>query len=210
MIYDAWKHIEPKSIPGNTPISDNIFDYVMRESRILEIGCGIWRLSDYFTSFGCKYCGIDINEQAIAEAKKKENSKKTFYVKNAEQMDFPEGSFDIILSQGTLACMNLEGRINVCNESFRILRCGGIMHVAELDLIADDKYYQSQAKITGEYGTVVQRQDGSEIGYKTHHFKTDELKGLFASPWKFESEEHIQKISKNGNLYPMQMLIFKK
>ncbi len=200
----------PQCIPTNMPISDNLFELVKSEDKVLDVGCGVGRLCADFLKRNCQYYGVDINESAIEEAKKIYPS-ATFSVQNTTKLSFTDSFFDVVVCQGVLACMDFSDRMSAANQIHRITKSGGILHVTELDRSSDEKYYADESKITGELGTVARRQDRTMIGYHTHHFLFSELKQLFPeSNWEVIREEHPSILTKNKREYPSHRLIYRK
>ncbi len=70
--------------------------------RILDVGCGKGFLLHDFTQVvpGVEVVGIDISDYAIANAK--EEVKDCVRVGNANKLDFPDKSFDLVISLNTI------------------------------------------------------------------------------------------------------------
>ena len=70
--------------------------------KILDVGCGKGYLLYEFTQVvpGVEIAGVDISEYAIANAK--EEVKPFLRVGRANQLDYPDHSFDFVVSLGTL------------------------------------------------------------------------------------------------------------
>ncbi|MCH7731639.1 MAG: class I SAM-dependent methyltransferase [Candidatus Marinimicrobia bacterium] len=78
---------------------------------ILELGCGKGDICLMLSEQGATIFGIDISPIAINEAKKRsieKNLKSDFRIMDAENLDFEDGSFDIIFGAGILHHLNLE------------------------------------------------------------------------------------------------------
>jgi len=95
---------------------------------ILDIGTG----SGFFPFLLCEHghhvTGIDITPSMIAEAKQladKLHSKAQFLVMDAENLDFPDESFDVILSRNLT--WTLPNPRRAYQEWNRVLRPGGIL-----------------------------------------------------------------------------------
>jgi len=63
--------------------------------QLLEIGCGTGRWSRYFSEKGFKVTGIDISEEMINTANKKNIPHCRFQVADAQSLSFFDNSFDI-------------------------------------------------------------------------------------------------------------------
>lgn len=79
--------------------------------RVLEYGCGAGSYAFHLARKGAKVTGIDISEEAIAKAnalKAASGLPVEFQVMDAETLDFPDGSFDLICGSGILHHLDLE------------------------------------------------------------------------------------------------------
>ena len=104
-------------------------------SRILDIGTGpgepALSISNRVGSGG-HVTGIDLSEKMIElakeTAKRKTAPNVSFLVMNAEDLKFPEGSFDLVLSRfGFQIFTNPE---KVAAEAYKVLRKGGELGVS--------------------------------------------------------------------------------
>ncbi len=65
--------------------------------RVLDIGTGTGVLPRNMRRFGAKWTGTDISENQIAQAKRlSEGMDVDYYVMPAEELDFSDGTFDVI------------------------------------------------------------------------------------------------------------------
>ena len=94
--------------------------------RVLEVGCGLGTDGAQFAKAGADYTGIDLTEAAVGLARRRFelfNLPGTFRVADAEKLDFPDNSFDLVYSHGVLHhTPNTAGAIR---ELHRVLRPGG-------------------------------------------------------------------------------------
>lgn len=94
--------------------------------RVLEIGCGLGTDGAQFAKAGADYTGIDLTEAAVELAQKRFelfNLPGTFQVADAEGLDFPDNTFDLVYSHGVLHhTPNTAGAIK---EVHRVLKPGG-------------------------------------------------------------------------------------
>jgi len=72
-------------------------------ASILDIPCGTGRLSLHLASKGYKVSGADISEAMVAISTKKsmtvpEENRPSFFVSDGERLQFPDDSFDAVLS----------------------------------------------------------------------------------------------------------------
>ena len=97
-----------------------------RGLKVLEIGCGIGTDGAQFAKAGADYTGIDLTEAAIDLARQRfavSGLKGEFRVSDAENLDFPNESFDLVFSHGVLHhTPDIETAIS---EIHRVLKPGG-------------------------------------------------------------------------------------
>jgi len=76
-----------------------------RGLRVLEIGCGLGTDGAQFAKAGADYTGVDLTNAAIELARKRFQLfglTGKFQVADAENLDFPDESFDVVYSHGVL------------------------------------------------------------------------------------------------------------
>lgn len=92
----------------------------------LEYGCGPAKDSLLIPPPpGCEVTAIDLSEVAVEEAQKQAEALGggvTFQVMDAEHLDFPDGSFDVVVGRGILHHLDLA---QAYSEIARVLRPGG-------------------------------------------------------------------------------------
>jgi ubiquinone/menaquinone biosynthesis C-methylase UbiE len=78
--------------------------------RLLEYGCGMGGSSALFARTASAVTGIDISSEGIlkaAEYARKNNVHIDFHVMDAEKMQFPDNSFDVVVGTGILHHLDL-------------------------------------------------------------------------------------------------------
>src|SRR5690348_12224268 len=73
--------------------------------RVLEIGCGLGTDGAQFAKSGADYTGVDLTDAAIELAGKNfelNHLHGEFRVADAENLDFADGSFDVVYAHGVL------------------------------------------------------------------------------------------------------------
>ena len=94
--------------------------------RVLEIGCGLGTDGAQFAKAGADYTGVDLTEAAIELARKGfeiSNLKGQFRIADAENLDFPDESFDVVYSHGVLH--HTPDTARAVREIHRVLKTGG-------------------------------------------------------------------------------------
>ena len=93
---------------------------------VLEVGCGLGTDGAQFAKAGATYTGIDLTDAAVDLAKRRFelfDLPGTFRVADAETLDFPDNSFDIVYSHGVLH--HTPDTAAAVREIHRVLRPGG-------------------------------------------------------------------------------------
>jgi SAM-dependent methyltransferase len=97
-----------------------------RHKRILEIGVGLGADHQKFAEAGADLYGIDLTERAIEHTSRRLGSAglaSQLAIGDAEQLDFPDESFDIVYSWGVLH--HTPDTAKAIAEVHRVLRQGG-------------------------------------------------------------------------------------
>jgi len=141
-----------------------------RGLRVLEIGCGIGTDGAQFAQAGAEYTGVDLTEAAIGLARKRFalfGLRGEFRVADAENLDFPDDSFDLVYSHGVLHHTPATAR--AVGEIHRVLRPGGRVIVM---LYHRDSYnYRVGIRMLRRAGTHLLK---NEFGIKFVHWLTRE------------------------------------
>jgi len=97
-----------------------------KDLDVLEIGCGLGTDGAQFAQAGANYTGIDLTQAAVDLARRRfeiSNLPGTFRVADAERLDFPNESFDLVYSHGVLH--HTPDTRAAVREVHRVLRPGG-------------------------------------------------------------------------------------
>ncbi len=98
--------------------------FVTRESRVLDVGCGTGYGSAYLAETAVGVTGFDISKAAVRLARRK-YSRPRFYVMDAQKLGFPDASFDFIISTENFE--HLRDQRGHLVELRRVLRPGGLL-----------------------------------------------------------------------------------
>lgn len=94
--------------------------------KVLEIGCGLGTDGAQFAKAGADYTGVDLTQAAVDLTRRRFelfNLPGTFRVADAERLDFPDNSFDLVYSHGVLH--HTPDTAGAIREVHRVLRPGG-------------------------------------------------------------------------------------
>ena len=116
----AYRYRTEWHIPLLVPFAES------RGKRVLEIGTGNGAEAVMFAQNGADYTGVDLTEAAL-EATRKHFSVMgltgKFQRENAEQLSFPDASFDWVFSHGVLH--HTPNTQTAIHEVYRVLKPGG-------------------------------------------------------------------------------------
>ena len=108
------------------------FGLDIKDADILEVGCGSGYAASLITAEGPRsYTGLDIMPEQLEIARKRGLKKAVFVEGSADNLErFPDRSFDAILDFCILH--HVEGWRTFFDESYRVLRDGGSIYIADL------------------------------------------------------------------------------
>ena len=194
---EYWNKVA-KDKSFSTPFQMDIFkEYVDKDSKILDIGCGYGRtLKELYNNGYTNILGIDFSDEMINLAKEK-NPIIEFKITSGSKLDFRDDSFDAVILIAVLTCiLDTKDQKNLIKEIYRVLKKDGVIYINDY-LLNDtkmylDRYEKYKSKF-GEYG-VFETNDG---GVFRHHKKEylDNLLNCF----KKEKSEILKYITMNGH-----------
>src|SRR6267143_3562365 len=94
--------------------------------KVLELGCGLGTDGAQYARAGADYTGIDLTQAAVDLARQRFelfDLKGTFRTADAENLDFPDDTFDVVYSHGVLH--HTPDIARAVREIHRVLRPGG-------------------------------------------------------------------------------------
>ncbi len=112
-----------------------------RPADVLDIGCGTGTLTRQIydalpADAPRRVCGVDAAEAMIAVAQKKAGARPglAFAAALAEELPYPDGSFDRVLSTFFFHHLNYELKVKSLAEIARVLRPGGQAAILDVDV----------------------------------------------------------------------------
>ncbi|QWV91952.1 class I SAM-dependent methyltransferase [Geomonas oryzisoli] len=117
----------------STEYIDGLIERSVKGKTVLDYCCGLGAMSLQMAQKGGIVYGIDISDESVktaeAEAKKAGVADRTnFSVMDAEELQFPDNTFDVILCSGVLHHLDLD---NAYPELARVLKPGGLIICGE-------------------------------------------------------------------------------
>lgn len=114
---------------GVSSYIDDFVNLVERNGKVLDVGCGPGKDSNYITSKGFDVVGIDLSEKMIGIAKK-EFPGTDFRVMDMRRMSFEPESFDGVFAAFSLIHLPKNEVSGMLNKLYEILKKDGIIYVA--------------------------------------------------------------------------------
>lgn len=99
------------------------------DEQVLDVGCGLCGGAHYMArTYGCYVYGIDLSVNMILTALERaaaagNGDKVSFEVSDATKRDFPDGTFDVVISRDTL--LHIGNKPAIFKRLFDVLRPGG-------------------------------------------------------------------------------------
>ena len=102
--------------------------------RALELGCGTGVFLERVARSGAEIRGIDLSEDLLAKARTRVGHLPNVVIDNgnAEQLPYPDGSFDVVYGSSILHHLDLD---HALREAHRVLRSGGRCVFAEPNIL---------------------------------------------------------------------------
>lgn len=140
--------------PGGGVASDWLLSQVHmdKDSKILEVAANSCdNLIRIYTKYKCKLIGIDIDKDAIKEAKEKIEllgltNDIEIIEKNALDLDFPDESFDIVINEAMLTMLDDSDKKKALTNYHRVLKSGG--YLLTHDVALDEEEEKSRQKVS--------------------------------------------------------------
>jgi ubiquinone/menaquinone biosynthesis C-methylase UbiE len=177
-----------------------LFDYAKENERVLDIGCGNGRFSQYLEK--ADYMGIDFSQKLIEEAKKR-FPQKNFLMADALSLPFENESFNKVYGIAVIHHIpSFEYKLKILLEAKRVLMSGGYLFLTAWNLTEKNKKFLIKNTLQNLFSFSFSWQDFF-IKRKRYYylFKKNELSSL-AKKAGFEIiEEGIIKEERRNNFY---------
>ena len=139
--YDLGLAISSFFFGGERRIRERALKHAgLREGeRVLDVGCGTGNAAFLIAcrvGLNGEVVGIDLSEKMLEKGRRKLAKtgarNVTFFRANAEDLPFPDKSFDKVTFFAVLHEMNHEGRLNTLKKVCRVLKPGGRVLISDL------------------------------------------------------------------------------
>lgn len=92
--------------------------------RVLDFGCGTGLHLPFLSNIAREVVGIDLSEKSLEVSRAKNLPNVKLMIMDAERLEFPDASFDIVFDGGTFSSIDLDKALP---EIIRVLRPGGAL-----------------------------------------------------------------------------------
>ncbi len=148
-----------------------------KNSKFLDLGCGIGADTLYLIERGYKVISVDYSKEAINNILSNIKGSEAKILDMNEKFTFENNSFNLIIADISLHYFNEEKTKNIMNEIKRILNKNGIL-ICRVSSI-NDKYYGAGS------GTEIEKRFYDHGSYAQRYFNEDDLNKFFSIIGKF-------------------------
>ena len=146
-------HDDPEGIELKTLLSH----VSLAGKEVLEVGCGEGRLTMKYFGRAKRVVAVDPLQNSIKAARRNAPKRKNleFRVMRAENLAFPDGSFDVVFFTWSLCCVDIPAMGRAIEEAWRVLRPNGTLVNLQPSLYQPFRKGTVPYLIQGEFGTTV-------------------------------------------------------
>ena len=173
----------------STPFQMDIYkEYVDKDKKILDIGCGYGRtLKELYDNGYTNLYGIDFSKEMINLA----NSLYpyiNFNIISGNKLDYEDNSFDSVILLAVLTCIpDNSNQLDLINDIYRILKNDGILYINDFLLNYSEMYLERYKKYKDKYmygvfetsdGGLFRHHDSEYLNSLLCNFKCEDIKKL--------------------------------
>lgn len=179
--------------------------YRLEDKKILDLGCGTGRNSNYLAEKGNKVLGIEVSKSAISLARERARDlgiEVDYRLGDiGEPYEIEDGSIDVILDVTSSNSLNEKGRNIYLKEIHRVLKTGGFIFVRALCKDGDENAKKLIKQNPGdEYDTYIIK----EIGLTERVFSRQDFVDTYSKYFK------ILKLEKKSGYTTFDGRIYKR
>ncbi len=98
---------------------------ISEKSKVLELGCGNGKTSEYLMQLGYSVTATDFSEEAVSACEKRFGNKMEYAVCRSDDLPFDNETFDCVVLVHILEHLDDSENGKTADEIFRVLRPGG-------------------------------------------------------------------------------------
>ncbi len=210
---EYWENVEPEKIlAGLSFPGEELTQHLKEGSTVLDFGCGTGKVSEYLFDKGYKVTGIDINDAALEENRKR-NSEIIYQKADVtEKLSFSDESFDaIVISYVFVSIITKENQQAAAKEIQRVLKKGGYVWLCEATESADySERYKIAKEALGEDHLALSFNDEKQVKRVIRHYEEKDFDELFAGLSKVDSSKLVVRSPSSGMNVESLRLVYKK
>ena len=169
-----------------------------KNSKFLDLGCGIGADTLYLIERGYKVISVDYSKEAINNILSNIKGSEAKILDMNEKFTFENNSFNLIIADISLHYFNEEKTKNIMKEIKRILNKNGIL-ICRVSSI-NDKYYGAGS------GTEIEKRYYDHGSYAQRYFNEDDLNKFFSIIGKFTFVEKA--MTRKESYYSMPKMLY--
>ncbi|WP_051209485.1 class I SAM-dependent methyltransferase [Butyrivibrio sp. WCD3002] len=115
---------------------------------VLDVGCGAVFFEMVLSDFGFEVTGVDLTPEMIEKGKEllsRHGAKAQMKVMDAEKLDFPDSSFDLVISRNLV--WTLPHPVEAYMEWHRVLKPGGVLLVYDAEYAKGFHHYDQMQNL---------------------------------------------------------------
>lgn len=179
-----------------------------KDKKILEIGCGLGRWSEFFQDKCEKYVGIDFSKELIEIAKEHFNYPNCYFqilsVNDLSENNLPiSGPFDIIFITALLLYLNDDDIIEMFEKINHLIHENSIIYIRDTISILDNRltlkdFYSNELEVN--YNAIYRTEEELLELFKTiNNFKIIDKNIIFNDLNDYDETSYEYFILKNGD-----------
>ncbi len=215
--YTAWRSITYRPAIAEL-LPHSLLPHLSPGRTALDIGCNTGGVALFLAGRGLTVVGLDINERAIGEARRRAEESglthaATFRVADAAVVQ-GLGEFDVVTLIRVLTCFpSLDSWGALLRTVRSLVKCEGLVYIHDFRYAEGSPVYQPRYDRGLELGWrkgnfAVNDQDG-RLAFVAHHHTREEIEEITAS-YRVLALNHHSSVSMNGNECEMFEFIGRK
>jgi ubiquinone/menaquinone biosynthesis C-methylase UbiE len=128
-VYDKIAKFYDYEYKNTSALIDNFLKLVKKNGKILDVGCGVGKDTNYIHSKGFDVIGIDLSEGMI-EIAKNNFPNIDFRIMDLRKIDFPDNYFDALFVAFSLVHIPKSEIENILKNFYRMLKKEGMIYFA--------------------------------------------------------------------------------